>query len=136
MWATVLELDVVPVQERHPSFGSRVSGAEVQAIKCKTDQVPDQRAKLSRLVTVDDRLLVIPIHILTGSGASQVVQDQRYPCPKELPPWFLERRNISRRHPGQGLSGKLVALVFVVSMFESKQKILYSNISLIFLAIA
>ena len=38
----------------------------------------------------------------------------QYPCPKELPPWFLERRNISRKHPGRGHSGKLVCLAFIV----------------------
>ena len=54
------------------------------------------------------------VHLLTGFRTSQLVQDfvhQQHPCAKELPPWFLERRNISRRHPGHGLSGKLVCLV-------------------------
>ena len=46
-------------------------------------------------------------YISTGSGTvtSQVVQDV-HPCPQELPPWFLERQNISRRHPGQPFFGR------------------------------
>ena len=35
-----------------------------------------------------------------------------HPCHEELPPWFLERQNISRRHPGHGHSGKLPCLFF------------------------
>ena len=56
--------------------------------------------------------------IITGFGTSQVVQDV-HPCDEELPPWFLERQNISRRHPGHGHSGKLPCLVFIVSIYVS-----------------
>ena len=69
--------------------------------------------------------------ISTGFGTYQVVQDV-YPCPKELPPWFLERQNISRRHPGHGLSWKLRYSMFgfKVLAFESTNNIFYTMINL------
>ena len=58
-------------------------------------------------VTVDLQMMMgimgDPSTQLEGLVHPKVVQGV-YPCPKELPPWFLERQNISRRHPGHGFS--------------------------------
>ena len=52
-------------------------------------------------------------YIPSGAGLFH----QPHPCHEELPPWFLERQNISRRHPGHGHSGKLPCLVLYGFVF-------------------
>ena len=85
----------------------RCRGLSNQAIKCKknTCQIKDGNVLVLMIDSDPNIHRVWYSHISGGGGCSS------HPCPKELPPWFLERRNISRRHPGRGRSGKLVCLV-------------------------
>ena len=104
VWAAALELDAVPVQEG--VWVCRGSFCACRVRLCSPFRWPSIMSRSSYLALLDPQFVKGTARSALCHSKGEMLDSRPAWCTfplalQELPPWFLERQNITRRPPGR-----------------------------------